>query len=1735
MTKSKFKSVGLVARLGRGTFCGLLGAALLTGFSSLLPLEGLGPHDCRAADWPTYRHDAARSAVTDEPLQFPLVRQWTLDGPAPRPAWPEPGRELNRLAFDYVYHVAVADGTVFFGSSADHKVYAVDLATGQTRWTFFTEGPVRFAPTVFQRRLLVASDDGCLYCLSVDDGSLLWKFRAGPRDERVLGNEQMISRWPLRAGVAVVDGTVYFAAGMWPSEGVFLYALRPEDGSVVWSNDTLGQQYLPQPHPPSTAMTGVAPQGYLVAAAERLFVPTGRNVPAAFSRTDGRMLYYHSRPTTWGDRWGGSWCALAGGLLFNWRCHVGPDTEPQLGEYQPDPNDGVVAFDPATGQVRRDFPGKLHVVVDGGTLYATGSGSVTAYRFAEWAAGVSAKKCTQWSAPAGRVYELIKAGNTLVLGEADQVAAVDAETGRVLWREKVDGQARGLAVADGRLLVSTTTGDIVCFGPQRPKTAADRTTQKAKKAATGRDETGQLSAAPTDSAAGWVQRLLRSTGKTSGYCLALPAGDGRVLLQLARQSHLTVFTLEPDRERAEQLRRRFDAAGLYGTRLVVHVGTLRSVRYPNYFADLVVWTQSLDGLAAKERSAAGRSAGEATTFPAAELYRVLHPVGGVAYFPVDGPEAARRVQRTLLQAGVPDREVRVEDGAVLVVRGPLPGSDNWTHQYANAAKTGASNDRRVRLPLRVLWFGRPGPARMVSRHWKGPAPLCVDGRFFVIGQESVLAVDAYNGRQLWRRDFAKAGRFPVHVTGSNVVADSQGVYLATGRECLQLDPATGRTVRKFQPPLERFGLTAKQAASLVWSYLSVTDAGLLGSLGTEREGRYFFLLDKQGRVLWTYTAARPVSNNAVCVQGGRVFLLERTDPRRVEAARRRGQSVPDSWQLLALDARTGKRLWQTEQGVAGRSELWSSDGVVLATGGGAMSGYDARTGRLLYHRRVNMRRFPVIVDDTVYAEPVAYDLRTGQPKSRPTGLTGSSTWTFARSYGCGTLSGCPNLLLFRSSTLGILDLAGDTGVHNFGGVRAGCFINAIAAAGLVLAPPADAGCTCSYSFQTTVALEPAEPRERQEDWAVFYTRLPNAELQRVAWNLGAPGDRRDSSGQLWLALPRPDTPQRRRDIALPYRFEFADGFGPFRRNSELRPVGGTDRPWVYTSGLRGLRRAEFDLRLFDRAVTAWPVEQAPRVDGRLDDACWDGYKPIPAGHNTVAWLRYDDHALYVAFQKAGGREGQKTQHEHSKPAGPDGSSSDGSDETDFPVWQEESFECLLSSLPDGRDAPADRCLHVGVSATGRRYDALWVYETPPLPALDLPPCRAQVDGDLSDWNGQGLQVQSLPGPGGTFLAQKDFDPTVRVGWNEKGLLVAVEVQDDSVRGATDRKTLPVSDWVAVYAADEAGRAPAVRVTVSPDGSKPNGVALWADAGKRQRRTKSAKTARQRTVPDVEAAGKRTATGYQVELLVPWSTLGRAGSFRPAPGSTLAVQVVVQDGDAKGERFRALWHPAGTPDRDPNAYQVFRLSAGAGRTVQFQRSRKPDRSGVYSAVSPLPWPVRLPPLGAHGEDASFNAPWRGSVHRDGGRLCGELVIPWKTLSAAGLDRSRLAVCVTGRGPLKQPPTLGQGFERLLVVPRSAAQPQRLRVRLHFAELDGAEPGERVFDVRLQGRTVLKNFDVVAAAGGLNRPAVRQFDVVARRALVVELVPAAQRLTRRTAPVLCGVEFERLPAGDEPTGR
>src|SRR5437867_11091 len=94
--------------------------------------------------------------------------------------------------------------------------------------------------------------------------------------------------WPARGAPVIADGKVYFAASIWPFMGIFIHALDARTGEPHWTNDGDGSTYMKQPHN-ADAFASIAPQGPLVVIGNRLLLPGGRSVPAAFDRRTGKM------------------------------------------------------------------------------------------------------------------------------------------------------------------------------------------------------------------------------------------------------------------------------------------------------------------------------------------------------------------------------------------------------------------------------------------------------------------------------------------------------------------------------------------------------------------------------------------------------------------------------------------------------------------------------------------------------------------------------------------------------------------------------------------------------------------------------------------------------------------------------------------------------------------------------------------------------------------------------------------------------------------------------------------------------------------------------------------------------------------------------------------------------------------------------------------------------------------------------------------------------------------------------------------------------------------------------------------------------------------------------------------------------------------------------------------------------------------------------------------------------
>jgi outer membrane protein assembly factor BamB len=505
-----------------------------------------------------------------------------------------------------------------------------------------------------------------------------------------------------------------------------------------------------------------------------------------------------------------------------------------------------------------------------------------------------------------------------------------------------------------------------------------------------------------------------------------------------------------------------DDSGVYGSRVSIHCGDPRKTPYPRHFANMIVSSRTL--------------AGEADVLDRAEVERLQRPYGGVICM---GKPGRLRVRR----------------------RGPLNGAGSWTHQNCDPANTICSADSIVRGPLETAWY-RDGPIEIVDRHAQGPAPLFNRGYLVVQGTHGICALDAYNGHTVWTYSIPDilADWDGVHHDvgvgdmGSNFCLSDDAVYVRTDEKCLKIELATGRRIAEFKAPSDL------SARNRTWGYIACADGLLFGSVLNDEhttsprygdirlrnESVMLFAVDSEtGRLKWRHEPEHSIRNNTIAIAGGRVYFIDRaialadriTDPR--PDGKHRPLLEPGEHAggtLVAMDALTGEVLWRNGDDVFGTQVAVSEKhGVLLmyyqavkhsffklpSEIGGRMAAFDSKTGTRLWDNKVSHRTRPLINDDVIYAEGGAWALKTGE----------SIPWKFKRSYGCGQITGSTHMFLFRSATLGYLDMTRDAGTENFGGIRPNCWFNAIAAGGLVLVPDGLSKCACSYQTRSWLALQ----------------------------------------------------------------------------------------------------------------------------------------------------------------------------------------------------------------------------------------------------------------------------------------------------------------------------------------------------------------------------------------------------------------------------------------------------------------------------------------------------------------------------------------------------------------------------------------------------------------------------------------------------------------------------------------
>jgi outer membrane protein assembly factor BamB len=1070
-----------------------------------------------------------------------------------------------RMCADAAYAPVAANGLVFVPSNLRDELVALELATGRMVWRVVTGGPVRFAPVYDSGRLYFGSDDGRVYCVLADSGELLWKIRGVPDSlptSRLLVNGRLTSRWPVRGGPVLYKGKVFFGAGIWPEEGVYVSAVDAETGKLVWRTDALSLRIGGMNDHGKLYDLGLPPQGYLAVINGKLAVPSGRSLAVFLDPETGEVepfnCYYSKTHPPRGTWWltGNKDYWIQGGNLFSTGpIDLGrmPPEEMELeafAEYaglspretlaalralnkrnppgqKPRPTSGLQRVeiiergrktiikaplrgrrasgtfpprDPSAAELftneNRPFLDadvfRIHdevvysePVLQGDTLYNSILDDMSSYLIergetyvkyppldrivardmteARWRLLVSPHQVVRrlefpvkWELATPHKV-LIASGDRVVAGAPGEVIAIRdlGDKPEIVFRARIDGAPVNALVSRARLVVTTSTGKIYCFGSGAQTTAPDEPVQR--------------------------ESLFGKPYPPSfpgGYALVLGWGTGKLAEAVLRTGKHQVVVLEPNEALAGRQRGLLAARELYGRQIQIVSGDLSRLRLSAYWADLVVsedlapFASALPGLVLDTvRPFTGRLRVPASDQAAAVVARAATGKKG---FTVATHDAWLECRRT----------------------SPPDGYDEWTHETAGPANTFANRDALVRAPLGLLWLSgyidRFYTPEFHFQHYRAPYPLVSHGRMFLITGKYMNAVDVYTGNFLWKIEMPMTQRVQWRYQDSrvysrpyerNYIATPDTLYIIYEKEIHRVSAATGEKLGIFTIPQE----ITSAGKDAIW-----TEVRLSGDYLCCVVGDALACLDrKTGKLIWQRKST--LAGTSYALGDRALFGVDHVSPPGVYSAETASSKTSI---LFRLDLKTGRESWTSslqhatvpEQNPKQRRQwlLPITPGVIYNAKHGRVIvvvnrrsyyAFDVVNGRRVWEHpgeysraasSLHLAPMPLVADDIVFGPTADYasaavvlDVRTGE-------LIDNGTWLNYK-RGCSRVIGNGNLLTYRNAATEVFDYENKKRL-NFNSVRSGCTANFLPADGVLNAPSFGHGCVCNYPTFASLAL-----------------------------------------------------------------------------------------------------------------------------------------------------------------------------------------------------------------------------------------------------------------------------------------------------------------------------------------------------------------------------------------------------------------------------------------------------------------------------------------------------------------------------------------------------------------------------------------------------------------------------------------------------------------------------------------
>ncbi len=201
--------------------------------------------------------------------------------------------------------------------------------------------------------------------------------------------------------------------------------------------------------------------------------------------------------------------------------------------------------------------------------------------------------------------DIIKVGNRLYVAGRDQLAALqlrgESEPPVLIWTSPIKYEVQRLLAGADRLFAITQDGLILCYGSAGKARFIGPQTQP-------RPDTSEADEL--------VRELAARAGASQGYMLFFGVPNVPLFDALLAQTDLQIVAVDTDSARVDQLRREYDSAGLYGTRISFHVGTIDSFQAPSFVARLVILGEGALEPAAQDQAVLKRA------------YESVRPYGG---------------------------------------------------------------------------------------------------------------------------------------------------------------------------------------------------------------------------------------------------------------------------------------------------------------------------------------------------------------------------------------------------------------------------------------------------------------------------------------------------------------------------------------------------------------------------------------------------------------------------------------------------------------------------------------------------------------------------------------------------------------------------------------------------------------------------------------------------------------------------------------------------------------------------------------------------------------------------------------------------------------------------------------------------------------------------------------------------------------------------------------------------